>query len=1229
MARIPLSQRLQSNTGRQPLSQRLRQPSTRPSVQDPLGLGRREMDFGLGPSIDRAVDRTTQQREQERRSEIDALSFRALPQVPERKPLTMPEDDGLTESRLLLQRKEQRQERKEVESDRVKKARENIERLQPLVKQASERGDFEEAKRLMGEQAANREIAQARETGIFSALSLGTIGQPRGEQARAARTEAEQSREFRTGELLGSAALQTGLYTGVAPILRGTQIGQRILGGASASAGRQIAGQQAADLFVDTVLQTPQEVIRGIQEDQTIGEQATNFLVNRSIDVLLNAAIGGATGDFKRAFQGEEVQQALKQADINPQEVIKAVDNGDNALLQEFRTKLQSVETPVTKEAVTPDFVARPDTPDLGPRQPLSERVSLAQEPVRPVEPGARQPFTERIGQEQTKQQLNSIVEEAPGVTTNSKAVNSVLETPKVGVSDASFVETVKTSDMTSPELKKELKRLELDTTSNEARDLVAQRVLTDNFENSVTLLKEGDQFSSAIEPFMGKRVIKQLEDQGRYDDAVNIIEKMAEKYRRAGQDVQSASVWALTTPEGVQKWATKTLKEANVDFDRKLIADIGDNLRTVQDMSPEELGQFVAAQIGKRTKPDDLLGLYSMDELKALNTNIAMRKVIDKIPILKAKKLSSVQAMSHLLNARTFSRNIVGNTASILAEQVSQVAAQPADLLLSAFSKNKSVAATTPNTLKQLANGWEQGRRSFLEIKAGANRVPQGKYDLLAGSSFKSKVGKAGEKVLAWSLQTPDEFFKGYSQAHSLYNQLQARLGKQVKDWDFNKVMQEATEQEIKTAADEAKFATFQNDSHLANVLSRGKKFLNEATAKLPGTVFTEDFGLGDLILKYTRVPGNIMTRGFEYSPLGYLKFMKDMGSLTGKELTPELQRQIAMTFGRATTGTGLLSLGAVLYNKGVISGETTSRDFDQGAFDRAEGLGNYKVNMDALGRMIRGEDTTAQSGDEIVNYNWLQPVTTPIAVGAQLAEKGLPMNADALSDLTVNTFEQAIDLPSMYTINKMFYEMMKSDSTPYSVAAIPVQEALPGFVPSIVRQTAQTLDPVVRDPRGGATVPVLEQLGEVGGKIQANIPGLSQQLPAKIDPLGQEMKRAEGPIANLLSPATQTTFKPTEFGEQLRKISELSGETSVFPDRKPPNVITFRGNKLELTQDEKQQWQRTEGQVVNELFSEFLKGKQVENEAKAIQLSKVLNDLKKRAGERAKQELLQGRFQ
>jgi hypothetical protein len=710
------------------------------------------------------------------------------------------------------------------------------------------------------------------------------------------------------------------------------------------------------------------------------------------------------------------------------------------------------------------------------------------------------------------------------------------------------------------------------------------------------------------------------------------------------------------TAIEMLQKQVDKLDIKIAKESLEKLVSD----LKQIEGLDEKQLKQLV-----KNTLVNDGVSIktatnasrmYNFEELKALNTAVAMSKVMEKIPVGASNKLATFQAMRYLLNIRTFNRNIRGNIGSVIGEQINKLPSAGFDRLLGLKTGQRGVIAEVPKwstEWSKVKEGFKQGKKSVYEIKLGIGRGNTGKYEALFGKSFQNKGIQRPlaiqEKILRYSLETPDEFFKGWMAADSLYTSVRARLGKTVKDMSLDDVMSKATMDEIKEAADYARYVTFQNDSYLANFLSSTKKALNKGTEEFINFVLPESkeiknlsFGLGNLIVPFTRVPGNIITRGLEYSPLGYLESTRDIAKLfkASGDVPVAFQRQLAQKLGRATTGTGIIATGVYLANKGIITGQSSTDNFDRSAFDRSQGSGGYKLNISALMRLITGKDTEWKEGDNIHSYSGVEPFSVPLAVGAKIAseltteeqkefykaenfKKALDAGANA-------TWEETLDLPSLYTIKKMFFESMDKtnpDGTPKegldnitSIMSVPLKEAIPGMIiPSWMRQAAQTVDPVIRETRGE---------NQITDKIKANVPFLSKTLPPKLDPLGKEQRRKEGVIPNLVSPSFETKFKPLSFAADLDKVANKT-EGNVYPTRNAPNSFRYKGETIPLTKEEKQQWLKIQGAFVEEQYDKLLKRVNVDtiSQEQMESLAKQLQSIKDEARNRAKSEILKNR--
>ena len=766
-----------------------------------------------------------------------------------------------------------------------------------------------------------------------------------------------------------------------------------------------------------------------------------------------------------------------------------------------------------------------------------------------------------------------------------------------------SFPQTLQQSNATAAELKQLINDnpQRYQPRSNEETLKVVKEIVDKNFSGSKQLVMEGNRFNSNTESAMALEVVKRLQDNKQWDEAFEVMSATSRKFTNAGRDVQSAAMWRKMTPEGMSKYALRVVDQANEQL------PVGNKLK---------LSNELQERIVNGMKEIELME-DGIEKDKA--TALILDDIASQVPSSLGRKISTFQAISHLLNGKTILRNIFGNTSFSIAETVSNMWAMPFDKAISLKTGNRTVSM--PTFKDPLKAGLERAAKSANDIKLGIDStlVESGKYDLFKGQTFRTGPLSKLEKALSYSLKVPDELFKGFRQKQAL-QQMTKMAG-----------LTEPTSEMIEQAAHEARYATFQDNSLPATLLQGFKELANKIPlGKISGKLIpgqslktTREFGVGDLIVKYTRVPGNLISRSVEYTPMGTLKALNLMAE--AKKSGVLNQRELSLTLGRTMTGTSMIGLGAWLHNKGLIIGEDKDADRDARALDRAEGLGNYKVNISALKRILGNGDTKPQPGDELYSYNWNQPVSVAFAIGSTIDQeyKKMGITPQLASKISGNSMDEILDLPTLFIIQKMFYEGMSSDSNPFTIATVPIAEGLPGFIPSTIRQTAQLTDPIARNTKGKS---ILENTGL---KIKNNLPGLKNTLLPKLNAYGEKVQYPTGLGTNLLNPANKSIYLPKPFTPKLKQLEKLTGENKHYPTSTP--VKSFSKNKIEydLTPEEQNKFQEVAGQEILRLYENILGNKEIEklSDTQSKLIVKRLADAISNAREKAKKEIIRGR--
>lgn len=130
-------------------------------------------------------------------------------------------------------------------------------------------------------------------------------------------TEVSQSRDAKRGKIAGTIVKNVAAYSLVTKAIEGTAIGAKLAGYLGGKVGSTAAGsflaKQGVDLLADTIVQTPQEVYRAIDNNDSLGTFAKDSAKSRLIDIGINLAIGGAFEWFKKTKGIPDITDKVKQ----------------------------------------------------------------------------------------------------------------------------------------------------------------------------------------------------------------------------------------------------------------------------------------------------------------------------------------------------------------------------------------------------------------------------------------------------------------------------------------------------------------------------------------------------------------------------------------------------------------------------------------------------------------------------------------------------------------------------------------------------------------------------------------------------------------------------------------------------------------------------------------------------------------------------------------------------
>lgn len=777
----------------------------------------------------------------------------------------------------------------------------------------------------------------------------------------------------------------------------------------------------------------------------------------------------------------------------------------------------------------------------------------------------------------------------------------------------------------------------------------------------------------------------------GDYDTAIEWAHLIQEQGTGAGQFIHAFAKYTRS-PEGVLVRAAETLDAAGVkpalrDDLLNQIAQFTETLGVIQkgdQKSKDSLIDLIVKQAKQRNTKVSRTTLKNLNFQKVEFLYDAALNQLDQIAqdyvkTSAGKKIGTYQTMSHLLNFRTANRNVVSNQIFDLVDSLANNMSLLPDAVMGAFTGRRTIGFEKSWASSGKRHGAAEGlRRAWVEAALDINPDAANSRDKYgtARRTWKMTGNKGAqamstlEKAMGFELNVTDEFHKG-----SVAGEVTESLARAVERGDITQAEAEAWAQQ------EALYRSFQDDTFVGGLLGNLKSILNTVgfgrTGKKMGRLEIKEFGLGDFVQKYTQVPGALITRAIEFSPVGYAKAIYCLAKFssanrastqaetvavsaqTAADANPErtrlarrafraketaaqarmdankAQRMAALALGRATTGTGLIAAFAALAAQGLLKRADDEDDADAKALKAAEGISGTQLNTSALARWIQGESTEWRDGDELISIEFLEPLNALMTMGAMVAkdntdasfwEKVRNYGGDSMEAL----YQSMLEIPTMQTLQTIqaAQQYHTDDSVLPLWAEIPFEIArgsLTGFVPSLLRQGAQASDTIYRETYGDRN-----PFTQAKSSVQNSVPVLRNDLDPKLDNFGRP-KQLEDAARNIMNafvnPGSARTYRQSTVSRELDTVYGEIGEANIYPDRSAPYTMSFTKDKetvkFSLTAAERQQYQKTRGQMTYTLMQQSM-ADPLYKYAGADEKSELLTEIKNYANYIAQKEFL-----
>lgn len=634
----------------------------------------------------------------------------------------------------------------------------------------------------------------------------------------------------------------------------------------------------------------------------------------------------------------------------------------------------------------------------------------------------------------------------------------------------------------------------------------------------------------------LGQMMYTAAVEAGDTQTAMKLAGDLAVQGTALGRGVNAFKLLKKTTPEGQLYYLQKAVQKIQQEYQSRFDKQAGKEAKK-QGVPAED----IADQYGLKLNED------LVQEFLNAETDEARTKVVDKIyddvaqqiPKTAGDIVNAWRYFAMLGNPRTHIRNIMGNVASAAALDTSHKVSAVGQKFLP--QEKRTRALHTSKAAKQFA------KADYANVEAE-----------LSGNAYKTEMSeikqrqklfpKPLQKVMdanTWALDAEDQVFKKKSYIDSMGNFLTAR------GWDVNNLTEAQLNEARQHAIQDAKIATFQDASALADTLSRLEK-KNKATEVIIGS-----------LVPFKRTPINVAKRSFELSPVGLLKAIT-YDAVQVKKGNMDATKMIDH-IGQGLTGSGIAALGAFLAAQGVFSAGASDDD-KEANLDAGMGQQEYAINI----------------GGKSYTIDWASPAVVPLAMGGEL------YNAlHQKYDDEETAFNQA-----MATISRMFDPMLNmtmlsgigstvtsaayNKSNPLFGIASNVATNFGGqFVPTLFGQVARTVDNTRRTTYAVKNSPVPSSVQKFMQRQANKIPGLSQYQPAYTDVWGREQKNGPDNVFaraayNFFSPGYLADAKGTQTEKALKELYQATGDNSVLPSKPQKYYKTEDGTKKFLTAQE-----------------------------------------------------------
>ena len=685
---------------------------------------------------------------------------------------------------------------------------------------------------------------------------------------------------------------------------------------------------------------------------------------------------------------------------------------------------------------------------------------------------------------------------------------------------------------------------------------------------------------------------------EGDHKTAFELATAIADAAHDSAQMVQAMNLMNRLTPEGRLLTLRRLVDRMN---DRAARQNRTPRQSTTNNGDVEGARVDYIDKVTGFTLSDELATNYLMAETdaeRAAAWDAITTSIADQIPSTFMEKANFWRYTSMLTNPTTHIRNIMGNAIQMGARKIKNGIGTAIERAVIKDPSQRTKAVNVDKDLKAFAKGQYEtdqnaamGSRKYSDATtAGIEREIMEKRNVFtakmsgkwakkisdivpepihkAADALGSGVQAVGDFNSRW-LDREDVLFNKNAYVDSFAQALQAKgvtaaeaeAGTRAADVEAARAY----------AIEEAKRATYRNTTDLSEALSKMGRYEGDNRWLKIGSFAADAF------FPFRKTPTNILTTGFDYSPVGIFKGVKEAlwdvrrGNCTAADAVDSLASGL--------TGTGIFALGAYLAAEGLLHVRAGDDDKEE-AFEKSMG----------------GQDYAIQIGDKSYTLDWALPAAMPLFAGAAVEkshEKG-GGTLDTLVDSLLGMKEIVLETSMLSSLNDLIsYWSYADDKVGYLIDRA-VSSYAGQYIPTVGSKVASVFDDTVRKSY------VEKGTGQLSSDVNyflqgaaKKIPGARNQLQPMVDMWGNEVSNGSAPervFQSFLSPGFLKAQDNSPATQEIRRLAKATGESAVYPAAAEKSY-TVGGETRTLTGEEYTQYAKAMGSTRKTLVEDALK--------------------------------------